>query len=454
MLARITSSDARWAYSAQVLNIGGWLLLLPFALRHLPQDQIGLWFVFLTIVGLVQLIEGGIQPTLTRNFAYVHAGAADLVRVGLPSLAGSRGDGPNVELLGRLTQATRRLYRMLAAAALIFLWLAGSAYVASLLPPGQDPRILLGSWLGFSGGVLLTLYFGYLTPILLGRGDIRRANQVVVLTRGSMVLLGMLGLSLGGGLPSLALAALLSAGLGRLLAARYARQGSSGIENAATPLDDRGCVRDLMQTLWHNASRQAIVQVGAFAVQRGGILIASSFLGVAAAASFSLSLLLLLSLFSLSTVHLQAHMPRMAALQLQGDRAALRRAYLKVLSIGLILFGTGAVAIISWGPDAMALLGSSTELVSPSILAALSLVLALELNHSIAASFITTRNTVPFVASALASGGLTLGGGVVLVGALGLWGLVLAQGVVQLAYNNWKWPLEVIRLLRHVERTT
>ncbi len=30
----------------------------------------------------------------------------------------------------------------------------------------------------------------------------------------------------------------------------------------------------------------------------------------------------------------------------------------------------------------------------------------------------------------------------------GLWGLILAPGIVQLAYQNWKWPLEVYRDLK------
>jgi hypothetical protein len=69
------------------------------------------------------------------------------------------------------------------------------------------------------------------------------------------------------------------------------------------------------------------------------------------------------------------------------------------------------------------------------------------MNHSIAASYLTTLNKVPFVGAAIVSGVgvalLTL----LLIKPFGIAGMVVAQGVVQLAYNNWKWPLEAVKHL-------
>jgi len=31
---------------------------------------------------------------------------------------------------------------------------------------------------------------------------------------------------------------------------------------------------------------------------------------------------------------------------------------------------------------------------------------------------------------------------------LGLWGLILAPGIAQLCYQNWKWPMEMIKDLK------
>ena len=70
----------------------------------------------------------------------------------------------------------------------------------------------------------------------------------------------------------------------------------------------------------------------------------------------------------------------------------------------------------------------------------------LEGNHSNFATIIATSNKVPFVTAGLAAGFLIA----ILTfislryTSLGLTGVVLVQGLIQLAYNNWKWPLYVL----------
>jgi hypothetical protein len=59
-----------------------------------------------------------------------------------------------------------------------------------------------------------------------------------------------------------------------------------------------------------------------------------------------------------------------------------------------------------------------------------------------------TKNKVPFFKASLISGCFT----VVLLFLflkytnIGVWGLILSQGIAQ-GYNNWKWPMEVLREL-------
>ena len=75
--------------------------------------------------------------------------------------------------------------------------------------------------------------------------------------------------------------------------------------------------------------------------------------------------------------------------------------------------------------------------------------MSLELNHSECASVISTDNRVPYVVPSLVSGGVIVAMTFVVLRftTLGLLGVVLVQGVVQAAYNNWRWPLWVFREL-------
>ena len=64
----LTWSNLSWGFLAQGLNIGTGLLLLPMILRYLKPDEIGLWFVFMSLAGLAQLLELGFQPTIAQEW--------------------------------------------------------------------------------------------------------------------------------------------------------------------------------------------------------------------------------------------------------------------------------------------------------------------------------------------------------------------------------------------------
>ena len=83
MEIHITKKDVLWGYIAQFFNIGAGILLLPVILKLLPADILGVWYIFLTISSLVQMIDFGFQPTFTRNVAYVFSGAVKLQAKGL-----------------------------------------------------------------------------------------------------------------------------------------------------------------------------------------------------------------------------------------------------------------------------------------------------------------------------------------------------------------------------------
>ena len=86
------------------------------------------------------------------------------------------------------------------------------------------------------------------------------------------------------------------------------------------------------------------------------------------------------------------------------------------------------------------------------MLIALLVINLLEHNHSVSAGFIMADNKIPFFIPSLLSGAATLLLLWLLLGPMqmGMWALVIAPGLAQLAYQNWKWPSVVIRELKNV----
>ena len=64
------------------LNIGVSVILLPFILKYLDTNEIGLWYTFISLSVLINLIDFGFSSTITRNISYAWGGATKLLKEG------------------------------------------------------------------------------------------------------------------------------------------------------------------------------------------------------------------------------------------------------------------------------------------------------------------------------------------------------------------------------------
>jgi O-antigen/teichoic acid export membrane protein len=324
--------------------------------------------------------------------------------------------------------------------------LLGSLYITTLLTRNQDTSQSLLAWAMFSIGAIINFYFGYINAFLQGRGDISQGSKVTVFSRGSMVFFSISALVMGYGLLGLGVASLVSAAVGRATAHRYFTWDVQveQIRHAGITAEGK---RDILRTLWHNAGRLGAVQIGAFLIQRGNVLIAASFVGLAASGSYGITMTVLMALSGMASVICQLQLPHLASLQAAFNRKAAAEVLGETFLMSWIFFLLGLTVLVAAGNQVLTLIGSRNHLLPWPLCLMLGIVILLEMNHSIAASYLTTLNKVPFVSAALISGvGVTLLT-LLLIKPFGIAGMVAAQGMVQLAYNNWKWPMEAVRHL-------
>ena len=78
MQIRSSTSDVSWNYIGIIMSMGSNFLLLPFLIRFIDSEMLGLWYVYLSIGGIVTLFDFGFNPTLARNVAYCWSGAKQL----------------------------------------------------------------------------------------------------------------------------------------------------------------------------------------------------------------------------------------------------------------------------------------------------------------------------------------------------------------------------------------
>jgi O-antigen/teichoic acid export membrane protein len=444
MPLKITKRDAAWSYLAQTLAIGSGLVVLPFVLRKLPAAEIGLNYLMLTLSALVSLFDFGFSPQFGRNFAYVFSGAQSLLKEGVDNA--STPGSVNYNLLAGLIQTARFVYRRLSAFAFFFLIFLGTIYLYYATGHFTSTRHIPAIWTVFSLSVYFSIYFSYYNAMLVGRGLIKESQKASIASRLLDVSLAIGLIYCGWGLMGLTLAHLISPFAGRAIAHRYFYTAELK-EHLRTCSLRQDQVRALFRILWHNSQKLGLVSLAGYAVSRGGIFLAGLFLTLEEVGSYGLMMQLMGIVAAISGTLVSIQAPVFASHRVQNQRAALIRKFAFAMVVFYFLFGMGTLVLVFAAPALLPLIKSNVVLPGTGLLALYGIVTFLEQNHSHFATFIASDNSIPFTRAALFSGVATLIGllGVLSFTATGILGLVFVPGVVQLCYNNWKWPHMALR---------
>ncbi|QAB15787.1 O-unit flippase-like protein [Hydrogenovibrio thermophilus] len=425
-------------YVAQALNIGYGVLILPFMLVFLSPAEVSYWLVLLSFLGLVMVFDFGFSPTITRNVAYVMSGAQTLQAQGVCSTNNS--GEPNWKLFGQLYQTVKKLYFYIALIGLIVFGCFGTWYVNLFL---DNNPIVYGwqVWLIFLIGFIFNLYFLFTQPLLMGIGSIYQANMTNIIMRGLWLLLSLVGLWWFETILVMPIAYLLGVFFARIYAYVVLNQKIVFIIFKKSRL---------LKVLLPNAWRLGVVMLGAFLINKATIFFAGIYFTADVSASYMITLQVLSVVMALSNVYFQMHIPQLSGMQLELVSSK-KKLYYKLVLVSLLIYAFFAFGIMLFGDLALSLLSTDIVLLPISLLSLILFFGFLELHHSLAGMYITTLNEVPFVWSAVLSGSAIVGLIVFVFSYLKMdsmiW-LILIQGLVQLAYNNWKWPLVVYKKLQ------
>jgi O-antigen/teichoic acid export membrane protein len=442
MEIKINNKDVIWSYFSQIFQFGAGLFLLPVILRKLPSEHLAIWYVFLSITSLVNLLDFGFQQTIMRNVSYIFSGAQKLLKFGIDDEASEE---VNYELLLSLIKSAKKIYRTIAIIAFILLIIFGTWYIYDITTELAAQKDILIAWVIYVFSAVLNFYFYYYTPLLLGRGQIKESNKTIVFSKLFYIGFSFIGLSLNYGLIAVSIGNLLGSFVNRILSYNYFYDEDLKIN--LNCVSDFSNDKSIFNIIWANSYRFGLVSLGGFLILRSNTLLTSKFLDLKIVAQYGLSLQLLNILARSSKVLFNTFLPKFNQLRVKNKITKLKKYFGTSLLIGWGTYFLGVIIIYFLGNDILNLIGSETSLLSEFYLLFLSLILFLEFNHSIFATFITTQNEVPFVKASLFSGfGIVISSFIILkYTEYGILGILVAQFFIQLSYNNWKWPYKVLK---------
>lgn len=441
LFSKIFRTAVAWSFLATALRFGSALFVLPLVLRRVPSEELGLWYVFLSFGALATLVDFGFAPTISRVTAYLWAGARELTPYGLPrdvDLSEQFSDArPNLPLLSRLIAALKAYYALLGSVAFLLLLTLGGWWIykkTAELPNAHSLRI---AFVVYAIAVALNLVGGMWLYALNGINRVRESLQLNV-----SVAVENYAIAIGGLLGGLRIWALvignLAMGVTERLVGRFLFRKYSRIENSRADMH-------MLGVLWPNAWRTGIVTVATYCGLQANTLVCSAFLGLKITGSYGLTLQAITLLVAVSSVWVAVKFPFINQLRAQGRLQEIAHLFRQRITLAMLTYLLGACVLLFFGRPVLTLLDTKTQFLPVPLLATMLIIYMLEAHHSLYAVLVFSENVNPFVIPAIISGTLIVTFSLLLTPKIGIWGMLLSQGIVQLCFNNW-WP--VVRGIR------
>lgn len=442
--------DIIWNYLGIFFSLGSQVIWLPVLIHYLPPDILGLWYVFVSIGGMVELLDSGFTPTLSHCMSYAWSGAMDLKKQGVV-FSGER-SGPNYALVYGILSTCRTLYFGIACAATLVMLFAGTIYIQRIASAYLSWQVY-ATWGLYMASTFINLYIGYYAVVLVGIGDIFHKNRAQILAKGVFLLLGTAGLVCGFGLLSLGVAYFTSGFVLRFLCKQYLIRTHKFDEMFQKYRHQREYSKHhVLAMMWPNAWRDGLVTVTFYLTGQATVLMSSGFLSLYETGIYSFSMQVVNALLGIAGGMFGAYVPAIQSAYVSRNRKIMKNLYAKSMACLFHLSFWGIVVFASIGIPIVQILRHDFVIERPAFLL-LALSIYLMVRHRNSACFISTMNKLPYTFSFIFFGIVSISATYIGLAYfhLGLWGLILIPLVVQSIYNNWKWNLVVNRYLHTTE---
>lgn len=441
---KIGKKDIIWNYTATFFKLSTSFILLPFILKMLPSEKIGIWSIFMSIVSFSQLLDFGFNSSFTRNVTYVFSGVKEL-RVNGYEISNNVNSEIDYGLLKGLILSMKWFYSKIAIIFFSVLITFGTLYIYQLLADYRfDKDEVYISWLILCIVSSLNLYTLYYDSLLLGRGLIRISKQITIISNLVYLVIATLLILNGFGLIAIVSAQAIQVLIVRILSYRsfYNSNLKFNLNSAITKSRI-----EIIKVIYPNAIKIGLTILGGFLIQKSSIFIGSSYLSLSEIGSYGISMSLIGVIGGLSGIIINTYLPKITQLRVENNNEQIGKIYKRGLLILLLTYLILGSIIVIFGNFSLKILHSQTLLMST-----IPLIIALfasldQSNLTMTGNIITTKNEIPFYKASLISGVAIV---ICLylsfeVFHLGLIAMVLIPLIVNLTYQSWKWPYELIK---------
>lgn len=444
----INRTDVLWNYGASFIKISSSLLLLPFVLKHLPAETVGIWVMFVTVNSMILIFDFGFNPSFARSITYIFSGMQNLKRDGFYTVEREQSIDINYGLLKNVIKAMQWFYYRAAAFFLVLMATAGTGYLYTILEnyKGSHTEVYT-AWAIICFANCFNLASLFYDCLLQGKGLIKKYKQILAISQLIYLITAVIFLLSGMGLIAIAVSQVISILILRLLSHKVFFTASIKKNMMDADVNKN---EGVLNKIYPNAIKSGAALFGIWMAQRSAIIIGSFYLPLPQIASYGISMQIVSVFAGLSGIYAATYQPKTVQMIVKNEIAGIKKIYLKGLLILLLTFVGGGLCLLLAGNWILAFIGSKTSLLPPVFLV-LALLLSFEQSNFImAANILSAKNKIPFYKSAVITGAAIT---ILLMlffcfFKAGLAMLFIIPLLADFFYQAWKWPLEAAKDLK------
>jgi O-antigen/teichoic acid export membrane protein len=279
-----------------------------------------------------------------------------------------------------------------------------------------------------------------------GKGLVKRVKQIQIAGQSIYLLVAITLILLKFNLIAVVSAQVLSIIVRRTLS--YLTVYTKEFKNHLS-VDTKYSKDEIMKSIYPNALKLGFVNIGNAVVTRSSVIIGALYLTLNNMASYGITIQIVWVLASVGTVYFSTFIPKIIQYRAQNNETEIVKIYLFSCLFLVLTFLLGGCGLLFFGDKLLTLIASKTHLLPKLYIVIILIVLYFDNNRGMAEWVLSTKNEIPFFKASLFAGGFMLFLLFVFLKYtnLGVWSLILAPGIAQGCYQNWKWPLVVFKEL-------
>lgn len=446
-MIKIDKIDAVYSYISYFVSVFSKVIVIPFILAFVTDDEYALWAVFLSIEGFVTLFDMGVAKLVARYATYAYCGAAEIPIEGMPQkpISGTT----NYELFFEVYYIAKRFYRKISFYATLII-LCGTVYIYYLSRELNNIWSILLAWFIFGGSVAFQLYFTYISSFLKGMGKIKETKKIDLYAAMIEIVLKLVLIVGGMGILGLGIANCVLIIFKRFSMTNVFNKTITGSEKEkkwALKKYQKGELKQVEKAFEKNSKDLGGVVIAQYIQGQGSTLLCSMIFTLSETAQYSLTLQLYNVVSSLAQIPYQVLQPKLNEYRLTKNKERLKDFYSLIVLYIWIIFAFAIFFISFLANPVLSIIKSNTFILPTSLSILVGIYQMLDINHRRSTDLIGLGNEQPYTKAYIISALATIVvSAVVLIFDMGITELILGNLLIQLSYNAWKWPMYVNKL--------